>query len=148
MKDKIKSKKLDGFDITIKTYITLEEEASICDLIMQTDNYFERKLKLVTGVFCTVVDNLEDKSDWTYDDIVSCGMWDAIYNELYVYIDEILKAVNYYTSLDYSFAHALDLVANELNGLSEKVPSWDKIVEMLQTESGFKMLDNSEENND
>lgn len=148
MKDKIKFKKLDNFNIVIKTYITLEEEANICDLIMQADNYFERKLKLVTGVFCTVVDDIKDKSDWTYDDIVSSGMWDAIYNELYVYIDEILQAVNYYTSLDYSFTRTLDLVADELNNLTKNLPSLDKVIEVLQNDGNNKILNRKKEKDD
>ena len=138
MKDTIKSKKLDGFDITIKTFIPIEEQASICALIMESDDYFERKAKLVVGVFCSIVDEEEIEKDYTYDDIVSSGMWDAIYNELYVYIDEITKAVEYYSSISYQIGKSLEMLADRLTNLNDNLPSIDKVIEMLQLDKDIE----------
>lgn len=138
MKDTIKSKKLEGFDITIKTFIPIEEQSNICTLIMESDNFFERKVKLVIGVFCAIVDEEEIQKDLTYNDIVSSGMWDAIYNELYVYIDEITKAVEYYSSLGYQIGKGIDMLANKLTDLNDNLPSIEKVVELLQLDNEVK----------
>lgn len=123
-------KKLKDFDVEIKTYITLEEQANICSLMMESDNYFERKLHLVMGVFCTVVKDADESL--TYDDIVSCGLWEAIAFELAPYIQDIEDAVRYYNSIEYTLTKGLDLLTKSLDEVSENMPSIDKIIETLE----------------
>lgn len=128
MKEAIK--KLKSFDIEIKTYIPIEEQANICALVMQSDDYFERKLHLVMGVFCTVVK--EADSTLTYDDIVSSGIWDEVYKELKPCVDEITEAVKYYSSIEYAVTKGLEEITKGLNDFAENMPSLDKVIETIE----------------
>lgn len=142
MKGKIEKKKLEGFDIEIKTFIPIEEQSAICSLAMESDNFFERRMKVVVGVFCAVVDEEESNKNYTYNDIVSSGLWDAIYNELYVYVNEIADSIRYYSSLEYQVSRGLDILSTKLTELSENMPSLDKVIEAMQNEN----VDKAEEN--
>lgn len=128
MKEAIK--KLKSFDVEIKTYIPIEEQANICAFVMESDDYFERKLKLVMGVFCAVVK--EADNTLTYDDIVSSGIWDEVYKELKPYIDEISEGVKYYSSIEYAVTKGLEELTKGLNDFSENMPSLDKVIETLE----------------
>ena len=139
MKDTIKSKKLEGFDINIKPYIPIEEQNKICTLVMESDNYFEREIKLVLSVFCAVVDDADDKLDLTYDDIVTSGIWDALYEEVGDCIDNIKDAIKYYSSMEYIVNKGLNMLTEKLDNINESFPTLEKVIELMQTEGLTKV---------
>lgn len=110
---------LKEFDVDIKPYLTMAEMDAICTEMLETDNYFEREAKLISGVVSFACEDIKEGTD--IDLLLDCGLWNMIQYHLFAYIEKIKSAMHYYDSVNYT-----------LNSLTKNADDLMKSIEVLK----------------
>lgn len=123
---------LKEYDVTLRPYLTLQEQKAITDLMMDSDDMFDRKISLISGVieFCT---DVTDDLDIDINDIVASGLWHEIEDKMFDYITDIEIAVEKYDSISWVFSKLCDSLTENINKLAESLPTEDKFLEVAKT---------------
>lgn len=123
---------LEEYDVTLRPYLTLQEQNAITDLMMNSDDMFDRKIRLISGVieFCT---DITDDLDVDINDIIASGLWHEIEDKMFDYITDIEIAVEKYDSISWVFSKLCDSLTENINKLAESLPTEDKFLEVAKT---------------
>lgn len=123
---------LKEYDVTLRPYLTLQEQKAITDLMMDSDDMFDRKIRLISGVieFCT---DITDDLDVDINDVIASGLWYEIEDKMYDYITDIKIAVEKYDSMSWVFSKLCDSLTENINKLAESLPTEDKFLEVAKT---------------
>lgn len=123
---------LEEYDVTLRPYLTLQEQKAITDLMMNSDDMFDRKIRLISGVieFCT---DITDDLDVDINDIIASGLWHEIEDKMFDYITDIEIAVEKYDSISWVFSKLCDSLTENINKLAESLPTEDKFLEVAKT---------------
>lgn len=123
---------LKEYDVTLRPYLTLQEQQAITDLMMNSDDMFDRKIRLISGVieFCT---DITDDLDVDINDVIASGLWYEIEDKMYDYITDIKIAVKKYDSMSWVFSKLCDSLTENINKLAESLPTEDKFLEVAKT---------------
>lgn len=123
---------LKEYDVTLRPYLTLQEQKAITDLMMDSDDMFDRKISLISGVieFCT---DITDDLDVDINDVVASGLWHEIEDKMFDYITDIEVAVEKYDSMSWVFSKLCDSLTANINKLAESLPTEDKFLEVAKT---------------
>ena len=136
------------YDLHVRPYLTLEEVASIGELVVQADNPIEQEMTIAmnTLICCTKLTaedfqapEAEGEEDADIDildigDIIISGMWDAIKDEI-DNISMVYDYVRYFESPQIAIAKFLNqTLPNMLDKYVDKLPKdgeWEKVIEKL-----------------
>lgn len=123
---------LKEYDVTLRPYLTLQEQQAITSLMMDSDDMFDRKIRLISGVieFCT---DITDDLDVDINDVIASGLWYEIEDKMYDYITDIKIAVKKYDSMSWVFSKLCDSLTENINKLAESLPTEDKFLEVAKT---------------
>lgn len=123
---------LEEYDVTLRPYLTLQEQRAITDLMMDSDDMFDRKIRLISGVieFCT---DITDDLDVDINDVIASGLWHEIEDKMFDYITDIEIAVEKYDSISWVFSKLCDSLTENINKLAESLPTEDKFLEVAKT---------------
>lgn len=123
---------LKEYDVTLRPYLTLQEQKAITDLMMDSDDMFDRKIRLISGVieFCT---DITDDLDVDINDVIASGLWYEIEDKMYDYITDIKISVEKYDSMSWVFSKLCDSLTENINKLAESLPTEDKFLEVAKT---------------
>lgn len=123
---------LKEYDVTLRPYLTLQEQQAITSLMMDSDDMFDRKIRLISGVieFCT---DITDDLDVDINDVIASGLWYEIEDKMYDYITDIKIAVEKYDSMSWVFSKLCDSLTENINKLAESLPTEDKFLEVAKT---------------
>lgn len=123
---------LEEYDVTLRPYLTLQEQKAITNLMMDSDDMFDRKISLISGVieFCT---DITDDLDVDINDVVASGLWHEIEDKMFDYITDIEVAVEKYDSMSWVFSKLCDSLTANINKLAESLPTEDKFLEVAKT---------------
>ena len=123
---------LKEYDVTLRPYLTLQEQQAITDLMMDSDDMFDRKIRLISGVieFCT---DITDDLDVDINDVIASGLWHEIEDKMFDYITDIEMAVEKYDSISWVFSKLCDSLTANINKLAESLPTEDKFLEVAKT---------------
>lgn len=123
---------LKEYDVTLRPYLTLQEQQAITDLMMDSDDMFDRKIRLISGVieFCT---DITDDLDVDINDVIASGLWHEIEDKMFDYITDIEIAVEKYDSISWVFSKLCDSLTENINKLAESLPTEDKFLEVAKT---------------
>lgn len=123
---------LKEYDVTLRPYLTLQEQQAITSLMMDSDDMFDRKIRLISGVieFCT---DITDDLDVDINDVIASGLWYEIEDKMYDYIIDIKIAVEKYDSMSWVFSKLCDSLTENINKLAESLPTEDKFLEVAKT---------------
>lgn len=123
---------LKEYDVTLRPYLTLQEQQAITDLMMNSDDMFDRKIRLISGVieFCT---DITDDLDVDINDVIASGLWHEIEDKMFDYIVDIEMAVEKYDSMSWVFSKLCDSLTANINKLAESLPTEDKFLEVAKT---------------
>ena len=123
---------LKEYDVTLRPYLTLQEQQAITDLMMGSDDMFDRKIRLISGVieFCT---DITDDLDVDINDVIASGLWHEIEDKMFDYITDIEIAVEKYDSISWAFSKLCDSLTENINKLAESLPTEDKFLEVAKT---------------
>lgn len=123
---------LEEYDVTLRPYLTLQEQQAITDLMMNSDDMFDRKIRLISGVieFCT---DITDDLDVDINDVIASGLWHEIEDKMFDYITDIEIAVEKYDSISWVFSKLCDSLTENINKLAESLPTEDKFLEVAKT---------------
>lgn len=123
---------LKEYDVTLRPYLTLQEQQAITDLMMNSDDMFDRKIRLISGVieFCT---DITDDLDVDINDVIASGLWHEIEDKMFDYITDIEIAVEKYDSISWVFSKLCDSLTENINKLAESLPTEDKFLEVAKT---------------
>ena len=123
---------LKEYDVTLRPYLTLQEQKAIVDLMMDSDDMFDRKICLISGIieFCT---DITDDLDVDINDVIASGLWHEIEDKMFDYIDDIEMAVEKYDSMSWAFSKLCDSLTVNINKLAESLPTEDKFLEVAKT---------------
>lgn len=122
---------LEEYDVTLRPYLTLQEQQAITDLMMNSDDMFDRKIRLISGVieFCT---DITDDLDVDINDVIASGLWHEIEDKMLDYITDIEIAVEKYDSISWVFSKLCDSLTENINKLAESLPTEDKFLEVAK----------------
>ena len=122
---------LKEYDVTLRPYLTLQEQQAITDLMMNSDDMFDRKIRLISGVieFCT---DITDDLDVDINDVIASGLWHEIEDKMLDYITDIEIAVEKYDSISWVFSKLCDSLTENINKLAESLPTEDKFLEVAK----------------
>lgn len=123
---------LKEYDVTLRPYLTLQEQQAITDLMMNSDDMFDRKIRLISGVieFCT---DITDDLDVDINDVIASGLWHEIEDKMFDYIVDIKLVVEKYDSMSWVFSKLCDSLTANINKLAESLPTEDKFLEVAKT---------------
>lgn len=123
---------LKEYDVTLRPYLTLQEQKAITNLMMDSDDMFDRKISLISGIieFCT---DITDDLDVDINDVIASGLWYEIEDKMYDYITDIEIAVEKYDSISWVFSKLCDSLTENINKLAESLPTEDKFLEVAKT---------------
>lgn len=123
---------LEEYDVTLRPYLTLQEQQAITDLMMDSDDMFDRKIRLISGVieFCT---DITDDLDVDINDVIASGLWHEIEDKMFDYITDIEIAVEKYDSISWVFSKLCDSLTENINKLAESLPTEYKFLEVAKT---------------
>lgn len=123
---------LKEYDVTLRPYLTLQEQQAITSLMMDSDDMFDRKIRLISGVieFCT---DITDDLDVDINDVIASGLWHEIEDKMFDYITDIEIAVEKYDSISWVFSKLCDSLTENINKLAESLPTEDKFLEVAKT---------------
>lgn len=123
---------LKEYDVTLRPYLTLQEQQAITGLMMDSDDMFDRKIRLISGIieFCT---DITDDLDVDINDVIASGLWYEIEDKMYDYIADIKIAVEKYDSMSWVFSKLCDSLTENINKLAESLPTEDKFLEVAKT---------------
>lgn len=123
---------LKEYDVTLRPYLTLQEQQAITSLMMDSDDMFDRKIRLISGVieFCT---DITDDLDVDINDVIASGLWYEIEDKMCDYITDIKIAVEKYDSMSWVFSKLCDSLTENINKLAESLPTEDKFLEVAKT---------------
>ena len=94
---------LKEYDVTLRPYLTLQEQQAITDLMMNSD------------------------------DVIASGLWHEIEDKMFDYITDIEIAVEKYDSISWVFSKLCDSLTENINKLAESLPTEDKFLEVAKT---------------
>lgn len=131
---------LKEYDVTLRPYLTLQEQQAITDLMMNSDDMFDRKIRLISGVieFCT---DITDDLDVDINDVIASGLWHEIEDKMSGYITDVEIAVEKYDSISLAFSKLCDSLTENINKLAEALPTEDKFLEVAKTLMGKQSND-------
>ena len=136
------------YDLHVRPYLTLEEVASIGELVVQADNPIEQEMTIAmnTLICCTKLTaedfqapEAEGEEDVDVDvldigDIMISGMWDEIKFEI-VNISMVYDYVRYFESPQIAIAKFLNqTLPNMLDKYVDRLPKdgeWEEVIEKL-----------------
>ena len=134
------------YDLHVRPYLTLEEVASIGELVVQADNPIEQEMTIAmnTLICCTELtaedfqapEGEEDVDADILDigEIMISGMWDAIKSEI-ANISMIYDYVRYFESPQIAIAKFLNKTLPEmLDKYVDRLPKdgeWEEVIEKL-----------------
>lgn len=136
------------YDLHVRPYLTLEEVASIGELVVQADNPIEQEMTIAmnTLICCTKLTaedfqapEAEGEEDVDVDvldigDIMISGMWDEIKFEI-VNISMVYDYVRYFESPQIAIAKFLNKTLPEmLDKYVDRLPKdgeWEEVIEKL-----------------
>lgn len=123
---------LKEYDVTLRPYLTLQEQQAITGLMMDSDDMFDRKIRLISGVieFCT---DITDDLDVDINDVIASGLWHEIEDKMSGYITDVEIAVEKYDSISWAFSKLCDSLTENINKLAESLPTEDKFLEVAKT---------------
>lgn len=122
---------LEKFDIHMTPYLTLEQQKKIAELMLNTDDLFERDVILAIGVLAACTD-IPDDVELDYDTIVSSGLWEEVWTEIDEYVWKIKDKVKQYSSIEYTFTKLCDKISDSINKLTDALPTESNLVEIAE----------------
>lgn len=123
---------LEEYDVNLRPYLTLQEQQTIVNLLMNSDDLIDRKIRLITGIveFCTDIPTDDDSID--INDIIISGLWGTIYGKMYEYIEEVNLAVERYDSMDFAFSKLANMAIEQLDKLADALPNENQLMEIAK----------------
>lgn len=123
---------LEEYDVNLRPYLALQEQQTIVNLLMNSDDLIDRKIRLITGIveFCTDIPTDDDSID--VNDIIISGLWGTIYGKMYEYIEEVNLAVERYDSMDFAFSKLANMAIEQLDKLADALPNENQLMEIAK----------------
>lgn len=123
---------LEKYDIHVTPYLTLEQQKKIAELMLETDDLFDRKAILVVGVLAACTDIDDDDVLSEYDTIMASGVYNAVLEINESYIRDVEDMVKNYDSIDYTFTKLCNKISDSINQLANSMPTESKLVELAE----------------